>query len=156
MVGAGLARRPDERRRDSGMRTEVDGNADDGVVKAFRQTGLQEKKGRFGRVMRFHYYGELFRPELSNLAIGSLGLSMRFLKNSSVDLVLHSYRERHASRRLADSRLERNPTGNSRDLGRELDLVLAFRESEQLEFITALGAFRAGSVEKWLTTSSWG
>lgn len=123
-----------------------DGNNDDGVDNAFRQTGLQENKGRFGGVKRFHYYGELFRPELSNLAIGSLGLSMRFLENSSVDLVLHSYRQRHASRRLADSRLDRNPTGNSRDLGRELDLVLAFRESEEFEFVTSLGAFRAGSA----------
>lgn len=123
-----------------------DGDADDGVDNAFRQTGLQENKGRFGGVKRFHYYGELFRPELSNLAIGSLGFSMRFLKNSSVDLVLHNYRQRHASRRLADSRLDRNPTGNNRDLGRELDLVLAFRESEQFEFVTSLGAFRAGSA----------
>jgi hypothetical protein len=123
-----------------------DGNPDDGVDHAFRQTGLQANKGRFGGVKRIRYYGELFRPELSNLGIGSLGVSMRFLENSSVDLVLHDYRQRHASNRLPESRLDRNPTGNSRDLGRELDLFLAFRESDHLEFTTRLAAFRAGSA----------
>jgi hypothetical protein len=123
-----------------------DGNTDDGVDRAFRQTGLQENKARFGGVKRFHYYGELFRPELSNLAVGSLGASVRFLKNSSADLVLHSYRQRHASARIRDNRLDRNPTGNSRDLGRELDLIFSFRESRAVEFIATLAAFRAGSA----------
>lgn len=121
-----------------------DGDPDDGRDHAFRQTGLHENKARFGGVKRFRYYGELFRPELSNLAIGSLGLSLRFLENSSVDLVLHDYRQRHASTRLADSRLDAAPDGRSRHLGRELDLFFAFRESRRFEFTTTLAAFRAG------------
>lgn len=123
-----------------------DGNPDDGVDHAFRQTGLHANKARFGGVKRFRYYGELFRPDLSNLTIGALGLSLRFLENSSVDLVLHDYRQRRARNRLAESRLDRNPTGESRDLGRELDLVFAFRESPHLEFVTTFAAFRAGSA----------
>ena len=71
---------------------------------------------------------------------------MRFLKNSSADLVLHSYRQQHASTRIRDNRLDGDPTGSSRDLGRELDLILAFRESSSVEFTTTLAAFRAGSA----------
>ena len=121
-----------------------DGNPDDGVDHTFRQTGLQENKGRFGGVKRFRYYGELLRPELANLTVGSLGLSLRFLDHSSVDLVLHDYRQRRASDRLIDTRLDRDPTGQSRDLGREIDLFFAFRESERIEFTASLAAFRAG------------
>lgn len=123
-----------------------DGDPDDDVDHAFRQTGLHENKARFGGVKRFRYYGELFRPELSNLTVGSLGLSLRFLENSSVDLVLHHYRQRRASERLADSRLDRDPSGASRDLGREIDLFFAFRESPRVEFTTTLAAFRAGDA----------
>ena len=123
-----------------------DGNPDDDVDHAFRQTGLHANKARFGGVKRFRYYGELFRPELSNLAISSLGISLRFLENSSVDLVLHEYRQRRASNRLADSRLDRNPTGDSRELGRELDLLFAFRESPRMEFTATFAAFRSGSA----------
>jgi hypothetical protein len=121
-----------------------DGNAADGVDHTFRQTGLQENKGRFGGVKRFRYYGELFRPELANLTVRSAGLGMRFLDNSSVDLVLHDYRQRRASTRLFDTRLDSDPTGESRDLGREVDLFFAFRESKQIEFTASLAAFRAG------------
>lgn len=136
-----------------------DGSADDGVDRAFRQTGLQENKARFGGVKRFRYYGELLRPELSNLVVGSVGASLRFLENSSADLVLHSYRQRHASTRIQDNRLDHDPTGNSRDLGRELDLIFSFRESRAVEFSATLseqGAHLAQRAVKRRITSSWG
>lgn len=123
-----------------------DGDPGDGVDHAFRQTGLHSNKARFGGVKRFRYYGELFRPELSNLTIGTLGLSLRFLGNSSVDLVLHDYRQRRASDRLPRSRLDADPTGDDRDLGHELDLLFVFRESARVEFVVDLAAFRAGGA----------
>ncbi len=121
-----------------------DGNDTDGTDHTFRQTGLQENEARFGGVKRFHYYGELFRPELSNLSVASIGFGLRFLKKSSVDLVLHDYRQRHASRRLPVSRLSASATGDDRHLGQEVDLFVAIRESKRLDFTATLAAFRAG------------
>jgi len=123
-----------------------DDDGRDGTDHSFRQTGLQENKGRFGGVKRFHYYGELMRPTLSNLDVRSLGGSLRFWQKSSVDLVLHDYRQRRASDTLADSRLTAEPTGRSRALGQEVDLFLAFRESPSTEVVLSLASFRAGSA----------
>lgn len=121
-----------------------DGNDADDHDHNFRQTGLHDNKARFGGVKRFHYYGELFRPELSNLGVASLGLGARFFGNSSVDLVLHDYRQRRASPRLAPNRLGTAPGGVDPHLGRELDLFFAFRETKRLDFTLSLAAFRAG------------
>jgi len=121
-----------------------DRDPDDGVDHAFRQTGLEENKGRFGGVKRFRYYGELVRPTLSNLSVASLGVSTRFWEKSSVDLIWHDYRQRVASDRLADTRLSADPTGEHRHLGSALELFLAFRESPAAEWTFSLSRFRAG------------
>ena len=123
-----------------------DKDEDDGQDEAFRQTGLEENKARFGGVKRFRYYGELMRPTLSNLDIRSVGGSMRFWKKSSVDLVLHDYRQREASEDLAASRITESPTGDSRALGQEIDLFVAVRESPSAEVLVSLATFRAGSA----------
>lgn len=123
-----------------------DGDGGDDTDHSFRQTGLEENKGRFGGVKRFRYYGELMRPTLANLDIRSIGASARFWERSSVDLVLHDYRQRQASDQLAASRLDQAPTGKHRALGQEIDLFLAFRESPAAEFTLSLATFRAGSA----------
>ena len=123
-----------------------DRNEDDDRDDAFRQTGLEENKGRFGGVKRFRYYGELMRPTLSNLDIRSIGASMRFSKKSSVELVLHDYRQREASEDLADSRITASPTGEHRALGQEVDLIVAVRDSASAEVLVNLDSFRAGSA----------
>ena len=72
-------------------------NPDGRIDGAFRQTGLQENEARWAGVTRFKYYGELLDPELSNLAIATLGLGLRPTRQSSVDLVYHEYRQQTAS-----------------------------------------------------------
>jgi hypothetical protein len=49
----------------------------------FRQTGLHENKARLAGVKRLRRYGELLQPDLSNLAITTLGSGIRWLGNSS-------------------------------------------------------------------------
>ncbi len=121
-----------------------DDDPNDDVDHRFRQTGLEENKGRFGGVKRFRYYGELLRPTLSNLDVRSLGVSTRFWQKSSVDLIWHEYRQRAASDTLAASRLSADPTGEDRQLGRAVELFLAFRESPALEWTFSLARFKAG------------
>ena len=110
----------------------------------FRQTGLQENKGRVGGVKRWRYYGELLDPELSNLTVASLGLGMRLWGNNSIDLLWHHYRQDVASRTLAGSRLSADPLGRHRDIGREIDLLLALRQWQHLELTLKLARFLPG------------
>jgi alginate production protein len=112
----------------------------------FRQTGLQENKGRVAGVKRIHYYGELLDPELSNLRVLTIGFGVRALNNSSAELMLHQYRQVLASTRLAGSRLSQDPAGTNRDIGRELDLLFALREWKHVEFTLRLARFLPGEA----------
>lgn len=120
------------------------GERSDRLDHDFRQTGLQENKGRVGGTKRLRYYGGLLDPELSNLRIAGVGAGVRFLDNSSAELLLHRYRQPFASNRLAGSRLGEDPEGTSRDIGREIDLFIALREWRHIELTLLLARFRPG------------
>lgn len=121
-----------------------DGNEADEQDLNLRLTARHDNKDRLGGVKRFHYYGDLFRPELGNLGVASLGLGARFFGNSSVDLVLHDYRQRRVSARFAPNRLGSAAGGVDPHLGREVDVFFAFRETTRLDFTLSLATFRAG------------
>jgi len=123
-----------------------DGDTQDDVDRSFRQTGLQENKWRFSGVNRFRYYGELLSPELANLGIATVALGIPMLKNSSLELVYHRYRQAKAADFLRDARIDDGLTGISRDVGREIDLVLGFRESRRWELELIAGSFEAGDA----------
>jgi alginate production protein len=59
---------------------------------AFRQTGLQDNDGKFRGLSRFRYYGEVLRPNLSNIAIDTVALGIPFGDDSWVETVWHRYR----------------------------------------------------------------
>ncbi len=112
----------------------------------FRQTGLHENKARIAGVKRLRRYGELLQPDLSNLAVTTLGTGLRVLDNSSIELVLHRYRQVVAATTIAGARLSQAPLGLNRDLGREWNLLLAVREWQALEFTLALARFEPGAA----------
>jgi alginate production protein len=66
-----------------------DRSPDDARDKSFRQTGLQANEGDFGGATEFTYYGEAADPELSNLAIFTVGIGVRPSEKLSLDLVYH-------------------------------------------------------------------
>ncbi|MBP6763529.1 MAG: hypothetical protein KA141_00955 [Rubrivivax sp.] len=110
----------------------------------FRQTGLHENKARLAGVKRLRRYGELLQPDLSNLAITTLGSGIRFLGNSSAELVLHQYRQVVPASTGSAARLSADPLGQQRRLGRELDLVIALREWSWLELTLRWSRFEPG------------
>jgi alginate production protein len=114
--------------------------------RSFRQTGLEENEGGFGGVERFASYGVLLDPELSNLGITTFGLGMSLFRSSSLDLVYHHYRLVEPADSFVDARFDAPLDGVHRDVGHEIDLVLAFEEWERLEFEFILAAFRAGDA----------
>jgi alginate production protein len=116
------------------------------IDRNFRQTGLHENKARIGGVKRLHRYGELLDPELANLRVGTVGLGARLGENTSLELLWHRYRQVVASPVLAGSRVSQSPTGLSPDIGHEVDLFLAWRESRQVELTLALSRFVPGAA----------
>jgi alginate production protein len=112
----------------------------------FRQTGLQENSDRFNGVTRFEYYGALFDPELSNLQIFTAGAGLRPLRRTSLDLVYHYYFQDVAADSILDSNLDEDPTGDSRSLGQEVDLVIGFEELKNLSLSLTIGSFLAGNA----------
>jgi alginate production protein len=121
-----------------------DGDPNDRVDRSFRQTGLQENEARFNGVTRFKYYGELFDPELSNLQIFTAGIGIRPTRKSSVDLVYHDYLQHKASRRIRGSQINADPSGRSKRLGGEIDLIAGYEEIENLDLKLVLGYFIPG------------
>ncbi len=112
----------------------------------YRQTGLHENKARFAGVKRWQRYGELLQPELSNLSVATVGTGVRVLDNSSIELVAHRYRQVRAADSLRNARLSADPQGNSRAVGRELNLLLAVRESKRVEFLLKASRFKPGAA----------
>ncbi len=112
----------------------------------YRQTGLQENKARFAGVKRWQRYGELFQPELSNLSVATVGTGVRVLENSSIELVAHRYRQVRAADSMRNTRLSADPQGTQRTLGREINLLLAVRESKRVELLFKASHFKPGAA----------
>lgn len=93
----------------------------------FRQTGFHDNNGKFGGVTSFRYYGELVDPELANLQVLTVGIGRRLARGTSLDLVVHAYRQAEAAAELVDTELDADPDGVHRDLGWEADLALGSR-----------------------------
>ena len=125
------------------------GDADpaDNIDRSFRQTGLQDNSARFHGVVAVDYYGELFDPELANLEVSTIGLGIRPLRNSSLDLVYHCYRQAQAAAQLREASIDFAPSGLSRSLGQEIDLVAGYKlKGPDLKTQLVLGYFRPGSA----------
>jgi hypothetical protein len=121
-----------------------DRKPEEGADRSFRQTGIQANEAGFGGVERFSHYGVVLDPELSNLRVLTIGAGLSLLRSSSLDLVYHYYRLAEPAPFLRDARLEATLTGEHRDLGHGVDLVLALEEWERLEFELIGSAFRPG------------
>ncbi len=123
-----------------------DRDLDDRVDRSFRQTGLQNNDAKFRGVNRFRYYGELLRPELSNMQVFTVGLGRRFWKRSSIELVYHYYRQVEPAPFLRASRLRTRPLGEKKGIGQELDVVIGLEEWKHWELELVGAVFRAGSA----------
>ncbi len=115
-----------------------------GRDRGFRQTGLHGNEIGFGGVQRFGTYGRLLDPELSNLAVLTVGAGVSLFESSSADLVYHHYRLLEPADELRDARIETAFDGRRRDVGHAIDLVLAIEEHDRFEMELSVSAFRAG------------
>ena len=121
-----------------------DRNPDDNVDTRFRQTGFQGNSDKFNGVARFKYYGEVLDPRLTNLMIFTGGVGIRPFEETSLDLVYHYYLQDQASTRIRGSDLATDPTGLSKHVGSELDLVAGYQGTPHLQSKFILGYFLPG------------
>lgn len=124
------------------------GSGDDGEGRdsAFRQTGIQGNSAKFGGRTSYKYYGEVFDPELSNLAVLTIGTGFEIFRKSSIDIVYHSFVQHRASKKIRDSNLDRKPSGRSRFLGQEIDVILGIREFDTVDLDIYGGVFFPGAA----------
>ena len=111
---------------------------------SFRQTGLHQNDAKFRGPGRFHIYGEVLRPDLSNIAIGTLALGLPIGDDAWVEGVWHSYRQPYANREIAGSRLGKDPDGDGTNLGQAWDVIFIYRGDRGWEVELTAGTFRAG------------
>jgi len=111
----------------------------------FRQTGLQDNSAKFNGVTHLKYYGEMFDPELSNLVILTAGFGLKSTRKISIDLVCHHYNQHKLSDRIRDSKIDRDPNGLSKDIGKEIDLVAGYK-SKRLKSTVSIGYFMPGKA----------
>jgi alginate production protein len=123
-----------------------DNDLNDNRDTSFRQTGLQDNNSKFRGVDRFRYYGELFRPELSNMRIVTFSIGWHLTSDSSLEIVYHDYQQVVARNTIRDSKIDIDPTGLNDDIGQEIDLVLGLEEWQHWEFELVAAAFYAGKA----------
>ena len=137
------------------------GSGDDGTGtnNAFRQTGLEGNTSMFPeeRVSSaLRNYGEVLRPELSNIHIMTLGLSLPVLTASDMNLNYYSYWLDDVASGLRSSGISSRLNGNDTHLGQGLDWMLNWNIGKELETQSPLfkntalrirlGGFRAGDA----------
>ncbi len=121
-----------------------DENPADAIDRAFQQTGLQDNEAKLNGVTAIKYYGELFDPELSNLAIWTVGTGVTILKGWRLEGVWHHYAQVVADDRVRDDGIRKRPSGNERSLGGEVDLVLGIQAIPHTQIDVTGGMFAPG------------
>ncbi|MGB4068660.1 MAG: alginate export family protein [Nitrospira sp.] len=123
-----------------------DSNPNDNVDARFRQSGFQGNSDKFNGVARFKYYGEVLDPRLTNLMVFTGGFGVRPFEKTSFDLVYHYYLQDHVSTRIRGSNLDTDPTGLSKHVGSEVDLVVGYQGIPHLQTKFVLGYFFPGKA----------
>lgn len=123
------------------------GEKDSSSQMGYRQSGYHDNNGKIGGVTSIRYYGDVFRPELSNIAIFTAAASFRPFENSALSVIYHTYVQDYASQTqpLSDMRIGSGSIPNGRDplLGSEIDLVFGYRGGFWT-FEAVLGRFEPG------------
>ena len=112
-----------------------DPDPEDSTDRSYRSTGLEGDNESFG---------ELYQPELSNIDIDIAGVAWRINDETELALLGYRYRQVELAEEMRDVSIQIDPTGESRDLGREIDLVLTIETDNGLELALIAAEFYAG------------
>lgn len=115
-----------------------------GLDGAYRQTGIHQNEAKFEGNSQFQYYGEVLRPNLSNIKVNTVAIGIPVTKHGWIETIWHDYQQDYADNRISGSRLNENPNGKHTHLGQEIDVVMSYRPNSPWEFELTAGAFRSG------------
>jgi alginate production protein len=117
-----------------------DKTPESGSDRAFRQTGLQSDDEEF------RTYGEILRPELSNLSIPVVAVRFPILSKTYIEFAYRHFRQLHAVPFLRDARIEAEPNGRNKNIGQEWMLYSLIKEWKKVEIELVGAAFRSGNA----------
>ena len=118
-----------------------DKTQESGSDRAFRQTGLESNDEEF------RTYGEILRPELSNLSIPVVAVPLPILSNTYVEFAYRHFRQIHAAPFVrGEARIEAEPNGINKNIGQEWMLYSLIKEWKKIEIELVGAAFRAGNA----------
>lgn len=124
--------------------TSKDSDPADDTDESYRQTGLQGNSADIGSASGLSYYGLALFPELSNLQIGTAGITFPLLSSSYVSFMYHKYQQGSATTALRDDSLGLTLTGANKNIGQALDLVVSYEESDAWSTTLSVGFFGPG------------
>ena len=114
-----------------------DSTTSDELSKSYRQTDIQGD---------LESYGELYQPELSNLDIRMIGLEWQTTTSMSIALLRYEYIQETPSDEIRDASIDAEPSGLSRKLGEEFNLILSIEHKDALELYVTYAKFNAGDA----------
>lgn len=118
-----------------------DKTQESGSDRAFRQTGLESNDEEF------RTYGEILRPELSNLSIPVVAVRLPILSKTYVEFAYRHFRQIHAAPFVrGEARIEAEPNGINKNIGQEWMLYSLIKEWKKIEIELVGAAFRAGNA----------
>lgn len=135
-----------------------DDDTTDGTNNEFRQSDLHGNSSLAGASSgSVYHYGEVLRPELSNIHILTLGIGAPLNDNSDLSVFFHHYRLDEDATSLRQSSVRAGLNGTDKEIGQELDLIYnvnltkafdlpANGPFDQIKFRASAGVFRAGSA----------
>jgi alginate production protein len=98
------------------------------TARNFRQTSLQDNEDRITGLGNVKYYGELLDPDLSNIAVFTLGAGLRPSRASSLEIVGHTYRQvKRDENDIRGSPVSPKLNGIRKGIGTELDAIFTIR-----------------------------
>jgi hypothetical protein len=129
-----------------------DGDPSSGTDHAFRQSGMQTNASPLGLSANSVYqYGEVLRPELSNLHILTAGAAFPMGESADLGFFYHYYALAEDADFLRRASVSARLAGADKSLGQEADLVfnmdagqLFRQEKGKIVFRTTAGVFDAG------------
>lgn len=117
-----------------------DKNPERGTDRSFRQTGLQSNDEEF------RTYGELLRPELSNLQTPVIAIQFPILSKSHIELAYRYFRQVYATPFMRESRIDSELTGRSKNIGQEWMVQSVVKQWQNFEIELVGAVFRAGGA----------
>ncbi|MBU6234404.1 MAG: alginate export family protein [Alphaproteobacteria bacterium] len=134
-----------------------DGDSTDSTDHEFRQSDLHGNSSLAGASSgSVYHYGEVLRPELSNIHILTLGAGAPISESANLNFMYHYYRLDEETTGLRSSGVRAALNNTDKDLGQELDVILNVDLTKALNFMptqikqtklrASAGVFRAGEA----------